>query len=177
VSAKVPQDIRDKVKATLWAKADQLGWDKMSDLDRAAWYENWAKDKDVGGVLSHFMDPRRVRVYIKDSLLKPYSTGRLEACLDIVLGALRLPPDVDFKALYDKPHGRMLLDGRVFCWGKSRDWKMVLMSVFERAYRTSGGSQYAAVFFETGQSTNEGMREMIKAVATRLGLADVIWID
>ena len=64
---KVPLDIRDKMREQLWAKADGLVWTKLSDVERASWYENWAKDKEIGGVLSHFMDPRLVRVYIKYS--------------------------------------------------------------------------------------------------------------
>ena len=65
MSAALPTDIRDRIRQKIWAKADELDWPRISDLERTAWYENWTKDKDVGGVLSHFMDARKVRVYIK----------------------------------------------------------------------------------------------------------------
>ena len=35
-------------------------------------YEQWTKDESIGGVLSNYVDTRRVRVYIKDTLLKDY---------------------------------------------------------------------------------------------------------
>lgn len=73
----VAKDVRDNIRKKIWDTADELGWPGLSDIDRATWYENWSKDKDIGGVLAHFMDARKVRVYIKDSLLKPYMRTRL----------------------------------------------------------------------------------------------------
>ncbi len=178
MSTAVPSDIRDRIQKKIWAQADELNWPRISDLERAGWYENWSKDKDVGGVLAHFMDPRKVRVYIKDSLLKPYLRTRLQYAWEKVLLAI----DMDHQAAavtksYDKPHGRQLSDGRVICWGNSRDWKLVLMSVFERAYGVESGNPYAAVLLETGKTSHGELREMIHEVGKKLGLHQVAWID
>lgn len=174
----LPRDIRDRIQKKIWAKADELDWPRISDLERAKWYENWSKDKEVGGVLSHFMDTRKVRVYIKDSLLKPYLRSRLEDGWDKVLLALGMSThEATFDRSYNKPHGRHLLDGRVICWGNSRDWKLVLISVFERAYQLDSAIPYAAVLMETGKTPNECARAMILEAGRKLGLIKLAWIE
>lgn len=178
MSAALPTDIRDRIKQKIWAKADELDWPRISDLERTSWYENWTKDKDVGGVLSHFMDARKIRVYIKDSLLKPYLRSRLQDGWGIVLLALSMDArDTTFKKSYEKPHGRQLLDDKIVCWGNSRDWKSVVISVFERSYRLSSATPYAAVLIETGKTTDAGTREMISAAGKGLGVDRVVWIE
>ena len=73
----MPEEIRDQIRDHLWGLADKIGWSDLQDVERARYYELWTKDSSIGGKLAHFMDPRKVRVYIKDSLLKPYERGRL----------------------------------------------------------------------------------------------------
>ncbi|WP_458762513.1 hypothetical protein [Cupriavidus basilensis] len=178
MSMVMPKEIRDRIRQKIWDKADELDWSKLSDVDRTTWYENWSKDKDVGGALAHFMDPRKVRVYIKDSLLKPYLRSRLEDGTGKALLAVGLSQDaITIRKTYDKPHGRLMLDGKVICWGNSRDWKSIVISVFERAYRIDVGIPYAAVLIETGRTTNDGMRQMIKDAGEKLQLCHVVWID
>jgi len=178
MSLTMPKDIRDRIRKKIWDRADELNWSGLSDVDRAVWYENWSKDKDVGGALAHFMDPRKVRVYIKDSLLKPYSRTRLEDGAEEVLLSVGLSRDVVvIKKTYDKPHGHLLTDGKVICWGNSRDWKSIVISVFERAYRTDSAVPFAAVLVESGRTTNDGIREMIKDIGAKLQLTHVMWID
>jgi len=129
-------------------------------------------------VLTHFMDARKVRVYIKDSLLKPYLRTRLENGAENILLAAGLNHDrVLVKSTYEKPHGRLFTDGKVICWGHSRDWKSIVISVFERAYQLDSGSSYAAVLVETGRTTNACAREMISELGCRLGLDRVIWVS
>lgn len=178
MSMAVPKEIRDRVRKKIWDKADELNWSRMSDLDRATWYENWSKGKDIGELLAHFMDPRKVRVYIKDSLLKPYLRTRLEELTESAMLAVGLKfEDTSFKSAYDKPHGRLLVDGRVICWGNSRDWKSILISVYERSYRLDSGIPYAAVLVEGGKTTSFSTRELISGIGGKLGLIHVVWID
>lgn len=178
MSMAVPKEIRDRIQQKIWNKADELDWSRLSDPDRTMWYENWSKDKEVGGTLAHFMDARKVRVYIKDSLLKPYLRNRLEDGAEKALLAVGLGHDAAaIKKTYDKPHGRLLVDGKVVCWGNSRDWKAIVISVFERAYRLESGVPYAAVLIEGGKTTNAGIREMISTAGNKLGLLHTEWID
>jgi hypothetical protein len=178
MSGALPRDIRDHIKLKIWAKADEVDWQKISDIERAHWYENWSKDEEIGGVLAHFMDPRKVRVYIKDSLLKPYQCARLQQGVGKIFGALGLKRnELTIKKSFTKPHGCLLIDNRVICWGNSRYWKSVLFSVFERAYRTNSATPYAAALVETGNTNDEGVRAMVVDASRRLGLERLVWVE
>jgi len=178
MSTAIPIEIRDRLRQKIWSRADELNWSKITVLERAAWYENWSKDKEIGGVLAHFMDPRKVRVYIKDTLLKAYLRSGLQKEWSRVLLSLEIEEnDGIYKKAYEKPPGRLLRDGKVICWGNSRDWKLILISVFERAYSTSAASPYAAVLMETGKTTDAGTREMIVEAGKRLGIMKVDWLN
>ena len=178
MSKAVPTEIRDGIRQKIWDKANELGWQRLAAVERTAWYENWSKDKEIGGALSHFMDPRKVRVYIKDSLLKPYLRKLLQHDGEkafLIVGLNVLPAGI--RTTYDKPHGRLLADGKVICWGNSRDWKTILLSVFERSYRVGSAIPYAAVLVETGHTKEDGLRQMIMEVGERLKLGRVVWTD
>lgn len=178
MSIAVPTEIRDRLRQKIWTRADELNWSKITVLERAAWYENWSKDKEIGGVLAHFMDPRKVRVYIKDSLLKAYLRSGLQDEWSRVFLSLEIEGhDGLYKKAYEKPLGRLLFDGKLICWGNSRDWKLVLISVFERAYSTNAASPYAAVLVETGKTTDAGSRAMIVEAGKRLGIMKVNWLN
>lgn len=178
MSGVLPTDVRNRLRQMIWKKADDLQWSSMSDTDRASWYEMWSKDREVGQVLAHYMDPRKVRVYLKDSLLKPYGRARLAGDLKKVMAYLEINESTTtFLREYHKPHGRMLSDGRVICWGNSRDWKSLLISVFERAYLEPGALAYGAVFLEAGRTTSEFSRQMILTAGVALGLSQVVWVE
>ncbi|MCY1248789.1 hypothetical protein D9M72_622600 [compost metagenome] len=117
-------------------------------------------------------------MYIKDSLLKPYLRKQLEDGAENAMLAAGLSQAVaTVKKTYNKPHGRLLIDGQIICWGNSRDWKSIVISVFERAYRLDAGIPYAAVLIETGKTKNDGARGMIKDIGVKLGIEHIVWID
>lgn len=177
MSLSLPKDIRTRIQDRIWAKADELDWTRLSDLERANWYENWSKDKDIGGVLAHFMDPRKVRVYIKDSLFKPYHRSRLQSDESRIFSILNVDTNVAIEKYYSKPYGRLFADGRIICWGNSRDWKAIIMSVFERAWEAESSAGHAAALIETGKTSDSDVREMVRDIAKRLGLSVIVWLD
>ena len=67
---RIPADIKENIRKALWEAAADLDWSGLSDMEKSKYYELWTRDPAIGGQLAHFMDPRQVRVYIKDSLLK-----------------------------------------------------------------------------------------------------------
>lgn len=172
----VPESILDEIKARLWAKADTLGWSALSDAERATFYEHWTRDPEIGGRLGHFIDPRKVRVYIKDSLIKPYERSRLSLHQSDVWPLLSLPDPGRPAEHYTKPHGWRLCDGKVVCWGKSRDWKLILMAVFERAHERAEFKPFAAVLLETGRTSEEFRRALVRDAANHLGIQKVAWL-
>ena len=131
----------------------------------------------IGGALAHYMDARKVRVYIKDSLLKPYERARLSGTEQQILGRLGIPAASEVGDRYIKPHGLVFADGRIVSWGNSRDWKLVLMAMFERAASRPGSSAFGAVLLENGKTSDAAIRKMVREAARRLGIERMEWID
>lgn len=176
MSGLLPKEIRSRIQQKIWIKADELDWARLTDLERASWYENWSKDKDIGGALAHFMDPRKVRVYIKDSLFKPYHHARSQGDEYKIFQALNISANTESLKSFTKPHGRLLADGRIVCWGNSRDWKTILISSFERGWG-AGSTGHAVVLIETGKTMDLALRAMIQDLGRRVGISAIVWTD
>lgn len=174
---RIPDDVRDRLREEIWSRADKLGWSTLKDAERARQYEQWSRDADIGGVLAHYMDARKVRVYIKDSLLKPYERARLSGTEQQILGRLGIPAASEVGDRYIKPHGIVFADGRIVSWGNSRDWKLVLMAMFERAASRPGSSAFGTVLLENGKTGDAAIRKMVREAARRLGIERMEWID
>jgi hypothetical protein len=173
---KMPQEIRDDIAAKLWQEADELGWSALTDSERTQHYERWTRSPSIGVRLGHFMDPRQVRVYLKDSLLKSYERRQLSLSKTTVWRALGLEENL-LDTVFIKPHGSLLEDGRVVSWGKSRDWKHIVLATFERAFQTLGAKPFAVVLVESGNTRLESERTVVREVAGRLGIEQILWLE
>lgn len=174
---KVPDATYKRIKAKLWRVADERNWPSLSDQQKSALYEEWIRDDEVGGVLIRYIAPGNVRVYIKDTIMKPYGRERIKD-FPPILRLLGFPDDARVVETYIKPHGRRLADGKVICWGLSRDWKAILFAVFERAYVARSGAPFAAVImFSNGKCQQPKYRLMIEIVANKMGIAHLVWYD
>lgn len=173
----IPDRIRDEMKRLLWAEADSLRWSTLPDSERAKHYELWTRSPEIGGRLGHFMDPRKVRVYIKDSLINPYERSRLSLLEDEVWRLLSFPDPGLPAQRYVKPHGRRLSDGKIVCWGNSRDWKLILMAAFERAHAHARYDPFGVVLLESGRTSEDHQRQLIRDAASHLGIRDLAWLE
>lgn len=171
----VPTKIRREIKDRLWAEADQLNWSSLSATDKSRYYTIWTETKEVGGVLGSYMDPRQVRVYIKDTLLKPF-TRETSASPDRAFRVLGIAADAPIALTYIKPHGRLLADKRQVAWSKASEWKATLMALHERSFEK--GLPFAVVLTEGGAkfSTKED-RAVVESAARKLGIERVVWLD
>ncbi len=174
---RMPEDVRKRLRSAIWKHADELGWSALTDGERANQYERWTRDAEIGGVLGHYIDPRKVRVYIKDSLLKPYERARLSGTEQKTLTSVGIPADAEVAERYIKPHGIRFSDGRIVSWGNSRDWKSVLMAMFEREALSPGASAYGMVLIENGKTAGAASRAIVREAANRLRIQRVEWID
>lgn len=175
MATSVPGEVRERIRADLWNRAEALGWVALPLSERARWYEKWAKDKDVGGVLSEFMDTRQTRVYIKDTVLKPYLLARSVDLWPAVAGMLGISPGKLITKKYIKPHGVLTGAGEVIAWGNVRDWKAVLVAVFERAALSGEATPRGAVLFRTDKALDEATRQIAETLANRLGIESLYW--
>jgi len=173
---KIPDDVRNRIRDLIWERATNLGWHELPDNEKARHYEQWTREPAIGGTLGHYMDPRKVRVYIKDSLLKPYERARVSGTEQDILGALGIDPMLEVAQRFIKPHGLRFVDGQIIGWGKSRDWKHILMAMYERGALNPGTTALGAVLLESGKTPDARTRGMVRGAATRLGIARLEWI-
>ncbi len=172
----IPDNVRGEIKESLWEEADRLDWASLSASEKARQYTMWTETPSLGGRLASFMDPRQVRVYIKDTLLKDYTRERM-ADPDRVLRILGIAADTTTEQTFIKPHGRRLSDGRVIAWSRANDWKLTFMALHERAFE-SGGRPYAAVLFEAATKyPDPPTRKVVESAARKLEIEQLIWLD
>jgi hypothetical protein len=171
----VPDEVRDRLKAELWKAADEMDWMALSPNEKSQKYENWAQDSCIGGTLSHYMDVRQIRQYIKDTLLKKYPQAR-HADAHRPLQLLGIDNGTGVAKTFIRPHGLQLLDGRVICWGRAADWKSVLMAAHERAFQSERTTPHGVVLLRSSAKfgTIEARRVVIDA-AEKLGVQQLIW--
>ena len=174
---KLPDNVRDRIRELLWERATDLGWSGLADIERSRYYEQWTRETAIGGTLAYYMDPRKVRVYIKDSLLKPYERARVSGTEQDILAVLDINPTLSVVQRYIKPHGICFIDDKIIAWGKSRDWKLILMAMYERTVLSPATTAYGVVLLESGKTADDSMRMLVRGAATRLGIARVEWID
>jgi hypothetical protein len=172
----IPSDIRDRIRSAIWDRADELNWVRLSDHERTVRYEQWASDPSIGGVLSRFIDARKVRVYIKDSLLRPYMRRRGADSVSRVLGSLAIDRSLAVAEEFEKPLGRRLIDGTLFSWGNSRDWKTLLLNTYERSYGQNNG-KLAVVLFETGHTEDPSIQQVVLSAGKCLGINQIVWLS
>lgn len=173
----VPEAIRMETRDRLWTLADAIGWMHQSGRAKTMLYDSWERDPQIGGVLGRFMTNGQVRMYIKDSLLKDYAHDRL-ADQSKVFRILALAPDTQIREVFQKPHGRRLSDGKVICWGRAEDWKMVLMAMHERSFLAPNAAPFAAILmFPAGRFANDDVRKMVGDAAKKLGIEKLVWTD
>jgi hypothetical protein len=170
----VPDSIKREIKDTLWSEADRLDWSALSASDKSRYYGVWTETQEVGGRLGQYMDPRQVRVYIKDTLLKPY-TRETSANHDLAFRVLGISPDTQPVTTYIKPHGRLLDDERQIAWSKASEWKATLMALHERAFER--GTPHGAVLTQAGSKfAMDDARRVVEAAASKLGIEKIIWL-
>ena len=173
----VPEHVRTELKTKLWSLADDLGWIRLSAGDKSKQYEAWTRQSDVGGLLGRYIDSGKVRVYIKDTLLKGYAQNRL-AGAERPLRVADIEEPANVVEEYQKPHGRRLADGRIICWGRAEDWKTVLMALHERSFFIRDTRRSAAVLmFADGRFRDAEVRAMVQDAAHKLAIERLIWLD
>ncbi len=178
---RIPEDVRFGMRQKLWAVADKVDWVRLTWVEKSAHYEAWTRDPEVGGKLGHYMGQSQVRVYIKDTVMKGYGMSRLADSSKVmrVLGLLSSTAEqsVTVVADYERPHGRLLSDGRVIAWGKASDWKAILMSLHERAFEAKNARPYGAVLSSAvGRFTEDDTRRLVADAAKRLGIEKLVWL-
>ena len=171
----VPDAVRKQLREQLRQVADDVGWMSLSLAEKRKFYEDWTRDPRYGGVLARYIDKGQVRVYLKDTIIKDYARAA-GADESRPLRLLKITPDTITVEKYIKPHGRRFADGRVICWGRASDWKLVLMALHERSSNHERAVPFAAILGNaTGKFADPAMRHMIEDAAVKLTIQRLLW--
>lgn len=172
----VPKDVRDQLIKKLWDAADGLGWLSLSDVAKSNYYDNWSKDPTIGGRLERFLPQREVRHYIKDGLLKIYCRERRGAELEAICRLAGVQGTIKPTKKFERPHGCVLGDGRVVCWGAADKWKSVVMAMHERCFGHDDRIRFAVVFTQADAHFGDvSARAVVDDAAARLSIPHVRW--
>ncbi|QSQ19570.1 hypothetical protein JY651_30180 [Pyxidicoccus parkwayensis] len=173
----VPVQIRKEVRDRIWARADELDWVVLPASQRAVQYELWTNDPEIGGVLSRYIATGKVRVYIKDTLLKDYIRTQLGDAKR-PLRVLRIAANTPSTEEFIKPHGLVLDGGLVVCWARAADWRHVLMALHERTFGQKGRVPFGAVLLQAnGKFADQAFRAMVRSAADKLGIENLVWLE
>ena len=174
---KIPRKVANRVREIVWNEADHLRWETLTDQDRSRIYEDWMLDERIGVELSNYTDRASIRVYLKDTLIKTYMLERLQS-FEHIRKHLTIDNDEVEKKSYIKPHGRLMKDGRIICWGPSSNWKSILFSVYERSYVEKNSTPFAAVLLNpVGKWREPFHQKMVEDAGKRLGIYHISWMD
>ena len=174
--SRVPSQVRKEVRQLLWTQADEQQWVHLSAAEKSRWYGVWAESPDIGQRLGPFMDPLKIRVYLKDTLLKDYHRSRLKTSR-VPLLHLGLNEELEASVTFEKPYGLVTESGGVVAWGRASEWKTVLMAVHERAHRRDL-VPYGVVLLDGGSRfQGEADRVVVEDAARLLKIPKLVWID
>lgn len=172
----IPTEIREEVKKSLWQQADELQWHALGPSEKSKYYTIWTESDSIGRKLSAYMDPRSVRVYIKDSLLKGYGREKLNELKDQIFRIVS-KKESDVCDSFIKPHGYRFNDQSLVAWGRADDWKAILGSIFERADGHEAGEVVVVFFRSAPRFIRDSPRSLVERAACRLGVTKVFWFD
>ncbi|MFF1792995.1 hypothetical protein ACFVXQ_01915 [Kitasatospora sp. NPDC058263] len=74
MTVRMPMELEMQIVKALYDEAEGVGWTYLPVADRAALYNRWADDAQIGGKMSlFFKTAQQRRVWIKDGPMKEYS--------------------------------------------------------------------------------------------------------
>ena len=168
-------DIKKSVTHRVHRMADEVDWSHLTIPERSKLYEFWTADPQVGGLLNEVMDPERVRVYLKDTIMKNYARSRRPEILPL-LRSMSMPCDPVLQE-YIKPVA-VLCDHRyLYTLTVAKEWKISIMSAYERGLDVGNLDRNIVFITEhtTGRFVDRSYRNMIESAAERLEV-DVRWV-
>ncbi|GAA2027466.1 hypothetical protein GCM10009839_27800 [Catenulispora yoronensis] len=154
MAPRIPDNVRDEIITSLYRQAADIDWHLLSQGDKARWYTTWVDAPEIGGRLKQFLDPAKVRVWIKDVPMKefaraeegvgPYAryvTQRFDGAEEIVKRTLGKSWTVVPGTAGIKPQHCLVIDTeagaedttRYMCWGNQKSFSTLVWAALQRA--------------------------------------------
>jgi hypothetical protein len=73
INPRLKPSIKEEIKVHVKNRAEQFNYRLKSNVENSQFIESLVRDKDIGVRLSQFMPKEKIRVYIKDAILKRIS--------------------------------------------------------------------------------------------------------
>lgn len=168
-------DIKNTITNKVRKLADQHDWSHLSIDARTKLYEQWTNDPEIGGALAQVIDANRVRVYLKDTIIRNYARSQRPELVKL-LHALSIPCG-DINKKYSRPTGVLCEGSSLYTLTVAKEWKNALMSAFERANEEGGVRQNKLFIREhnAGRFVDASYRALIEGAARRLDI-NVVWL-
>lgn len=176
-SKTIPETIKSEVVRRLTTAIVDADWDALAGPERTARYLAFTTDPRIGGVLAGYMDASKVRLYIKDTLMKPLARQRLRAQERSVMSVLGIEEEAVIAERYERPYGTRFHDGRIVCWGAAEKWKLILMAMHEREFEAPKSTAFGVALLPP-LSRFEGtrIRALVEDAARKLGVMRLEWL-
>ena len=168
-------EIKAAIAQRIYDLADAADWMHLNIEQRKQYYEIWTTDPQIGGILSQVIEPRRIRVYLKDTIMKTYARSRRPT-----LKSLLISMSISYKRItkeFEKPQA-LLCDGtQMYTLAPAKEWKIAIMSAFERSCEVRKLEKNIVFITEytTRRFVDKEYRDMIDAAAQRLDIV-VHWL-
>lgn len=185
----IPDDVRGEIYRRVYRKAAEMRWQHASADDKSRQYAAWAVEPDVGGVLERYMDPERVRSWLKDVPMKEFSRALAgigpharfvdrhgptpSAVAKAAYGAeaVIVEESVGIKPLHCRARHA---GGTVFLtWGPSKDFKHLLWAALKELEQPSSHISSAAIVIVTSAAevVPDAQQRLFEAIAGRCDLS------
>jgi hypothetical protein len=181
----MPDDLRRKVIAEIYQRADDLDWDGLSPADRSTWYVRWLDDPAIGGILDTYMSRDQARLWIKDMPMKHYSRARSGIGPYANLVNSQLPGASQLTRLAfgptwapiegttkEKPNRCMVHDGHnqaQMIWGPPRAFPSLVWAGLN-AMIDDGPMPVVVVVTRQGERLTDGELDRHRRIAERVGV-------
>lgn len=126
MSTRIPNGPRKEIFAYVYVKADEHRYLEKSRPENAQFMENLRLDPVVGGRLESYMEPPKVKTYIKDTILNKYAKDRkvLPRSVEEVLYPLYgESAEIDYRQQDHVSLHRIGNDGRLVAVSRTSDLK------------------------------------------------------
>lgn len=167
--------VKRVITKKVWEIADHIDWRHLTITQKKQYYEKWTNDPEIGGILVTVMESERVRVYLKDTVMKQYARDQLPE-LDAILEGLGIKY-VEITKEYIKPTGMLCDRQDIFSLAPARIWKIAIMNAYERGCEVTHLKRN--IVFITDHTAHRfidrAYQELIESAATRLGV-EVRWV-
>jgi hypothetical protein len=168
-------DMKQTVARRLYDIADKIDWTHLTIPQRQKYYEIWTNDPQIGGVLRQVMEVSRIRVYLKDTIMRTYSRQQRPTILTL-LSSMSISCNHIVRE-YVKPQAILCDKNKLYTLAAAKEWKIAIMSAFERGCEVRTTSKNIVFFNDhvTGRFVDKEYKDLIEAAAKRLDI-EVQWL-